>query len=320
MKKHRKPRNWSQYNHKLKQIARIDFFISEEAIKNWEYSGKRKPGGKLLYSDHVIELCLIIKEFYKFAYRQTQGFIESVLHHMKIDVATPDYTTMSRRCGSLQVSLRNKMLAAKRGGEPLVVAVDSTGLSLYSGREWNRIKHASQKTSCFEKWRKLHISIDVKTGEILSSSYGVSTANDAPELPALLDAIDEPISAVCADMAYDTVNCREAIKKKKAKQLIPPKRNARISTNNRNMSKKREILHERDEAIKYINHNTINGDKSAARASWKEKVGYHARSLVESTMLQIKQHCGDNLTNRKEQNRIVQSQIKCKIVNLILAA
>lgn len=73
----------------------------------------------------------------------------------------------------------------------------------------------------------------------------------------------------------------------KAKQLIPPIRNARLASKNRNLSKRREILRERDDAIEYINHNAINGDKSLARANWKRLVGYHARSLVESTMLQI---------------------------------
>ena len=319
MKKYRKERNWSQYNQNLKKIARVEFFISEEALEQWNYNGKRKPGGKIIYSDNVIELSLILREYYKLAYRQTQGFMESIFDLMKVKVQIPDYTTMSRRCGKLQVSLRNKLLIPRHQGQ-LVIAVDSTGLSLYSGREWNRIKHHSQKTSCFDKWRKLHIAIDIKTGEILSTSCGKSTVNDGEVLPTLLDAIDEPISAVCGDMAYDTVNCREAIKKKKARQLIPPIRNARLVKNNRNLTKRRDILQERDEAIKYINHNSINGDKSSARASWKNKVGYHARSLVESTMLQIKQHCRDNLTNRKEPNRIVQSKIKCKIVNLIIAA
>lgn len=72
MKKYRKKRNWSQYNQKLKKIARIDCFISEDAIEKWEYNGKRHSGGKVVYSDHVIELCLMIREFYKFAYWQTQ--------------------------------------------------------------------------------------------------------------------------------------------------------------------------------------------------------------------------------------------------------
>ena len=164
-----------------------------------------------------------------------------------------------------------KLKTSKSHGQ-LVVAVDSTGLSLYSGRQWNRIKYHSQKTSCFEKWRKLHIAIDVNTGEILGSIYGKSTANDVEVLLSLLDTIEDPISAVRGDMAYDTVNCREAIKKKKAKQLILPIRNVRLTRNNRNLTKQQGILQERDEAIKYINHNTINGNKSLARASWKKTV------------------------------------------------
>lgn len=320
MKKIRKERNWSQYNQKLKKIARIEFFICEEAIKNWYYNGKQKQGGKVIYSDHVIEMCLIIREYYKLAYRQTQGFIESILHYMGIDLAVPDYTTMSRRCSGLQVSLRNKLLLSKKSSEPLIIAVDSTGLSLYSGTEWNRIKHKKDKTGPFTKWRKLHIAIDVATGEILSSSYGKSTANDCEAMPGLLEVIEHDISAVCGDMAYDKINCRKAIMLKNARQLIPPARNARLAKKNRNMTNNREILRERDDAINYIQHNTINGDTSSARAAWKKNVGYHARSLVESTMLQIKQHSGDRLTNRKELNRLVQSHIKCKIINLIIAA
>ena len=46
MKKTRDKRSWSVYNEKLKKIARIDFFISEEAITKWKYCEKRKPGGK----------------------------------------------------------------------------------------------------------------------------------------------------------------------------------------------------------------------------------------------------------------------------------
>jgi hypothetical protein len=316
MKKHRKKRNWSHYNQKLKQIARIDFFISEEAIENWHYKGKNKPGGKLLYSNHVIELTLMMREFYGLAYRQTEGFLESVFESMKLCLAIPDYTTMSRRSAKVSIEIRKDL--RKKSEEAIVVAIDSTGLSLYTRTQWNRMKHG-KKVEGYEKWRKLHVAINVKTGEILDSRYTKSTASDGPELPSILDSIDEEISAVCGDMAYDTVNCRKAIKLKNARQLIPPVRRARVSKNNRNIRKYKEILHERDEAIKYIKSNTINGDQSLARASWKEKSGYHARSLVETTMWQIKSHCSDRLSNKREDTRETQSKIKCKIVNLINA-
>lgn len=318
MKTHRKERNWSQYNQKLKKIARIEFFISKEAIEEWEYIGTRKPGGKKIYNDHVIEICLLMREFYKLAYRQTEGFVSSVFQMMGMNLRTPDYTTISRRAENLKVNIRNKDLIGKNK-EAMVIAIDSTGLSLFSQTEWNRKKHGT-KLLGYEKWRKLHIAINVKTGEILEGRYGKSTENDGQQLPSMLESIDEEISAVCGDMAYDTVNCRRAIMEKKAKALIPPIRAARISKNNRNISKYREILKDRDDAINYIQHNTINGDHSMARASWKKKSGYHARSLVETTMFQIKSHCTDKLTNKKEQTRETQALIKCKIINKILAA
>lgn len=319
MNRHRKERNWSQYNQKLKDIARINFFISEEAISNWNFTGKRDGGGKLLYSNLSIEICLLMKEFYQLAYRQTQGFVESIFQSMNLPLFVPDYTTISRRADKINISLGNKHLL-KIANEPIVVAIDSTGLSLYRGSEWNRIKHQSGKSLGYEKWRKLHVAINVKTGEILDSRYTKSTANDGPELPSILNNIEGDIEAVCGDMAYDTLNCRKAIKERDARQLIPPIRHARISAKNRNIRKYKEILHERDEAIKYIQHNTINGDASLARKSWKEKIGYHARSLVETTMWQIKSHSSDSLTNKKETSRATQAKVKCKIINLINAA
>lgn len=319
MKNIRDKRNWSQYNQKLKKIARIDFLISEEAIKNWYYSGKQKHGGKLIYSNHVIEICLLMREFYQLPYRQTEGFIQSVFALAKLELKTPDYTTISRRAANLDIVLRNRALI-KKTKEGIVVAVDSTGLSLYTHTEWNRRKHQENRVPGYEKWRKLHVIINVHTGEILDSKYTKATANDGPELPSMLDSIAEEVSAVCGDMAYDTVNCREAIKIKKARQLIPPIRRARESSKNRNIKKYKDILHERDEAVRYIKHNTINGDPSLARKSWKEKSGYHARSLVETTMWQIKSHSSDYLSNKREDTRAVQAKIKCKIVNLVNAA
>jgi hypothetical protein len=319
MKKHRDKRNWSEYNQKLKKIARIEFFISEEAISNWEYRGKRVSGGKLLYSDLAIELCLLMKEFYKLPYRQTQGFVESVFQSMNLSLSIPDYSTISRRASKINISIRKKQLI-RSNNEAIVVAVDSTGLSLYTRTEWNRLKHQKKQLLGYEKWRKLHVIVNVNTGEILNSSYGISTMNDGCELPSLLDCIEENVSAVCGDMAYDRLNCRKAIKERNARQLIPPIRKARISSKNRNIRKHKAILQERDEAIEYIQNNTINNDSSLARKSWKEKVGYHARSLVETTMWQIKRHCSDYLSNKLESTRSTQAKIKCKVINYIIAA
>ncbi len=318
MKKHRKERNWSQYNQKLKTIARLEFFISEEAIQGWHYEGKRLRGGKVIYSDHVIEVSLMMREFYGLPYRQTQGFMASILTMMNLDLPMPDYTTLSRRAQKLTVNLRARRSLNLK--DPIVVAIDSTGLSVFSKTEWHRLKHGTKSLKGHERWRKLHVAINVKTGEILSNEYTSSTVNDGEQLPSLLAAVDEDLSAVCGDMAYDTARCRKAIQERGGRQLIPPLRRARLSHANRSLKKHKEFLKERDEAILYIQHNSINNDTALARQSWKEKSGYHARSLVETTMWQIKSHCSDRLANKREDTRATQATIKCKVINLINAA
>lgn len=119
---------------------------------------------------------------------------------MKLELKIPDYTTVSCRASKLNVVLGNKELV-KTKKESIVVAVDSTGLSLYTHTEWNRKKHQQNQLAGYEKWHKLHVAINVATGEILESRYTKSTANDGPELSSLLDSIPEEISAVCGDMA-----------------------------------------------------------------------------------------------------------------------
>lgn len=156
----RQKRNWSQYNQRLIKIARVDFYLSQEAINNWYYCDRRDPGGKKIYGDHVIEMCLLMKEFYGLAYRQTEGFVSSILLMSGYeDLVVPDYTTMSRRCGNLAVKVRDKRRVLGDSGAPLVVAIDSTGLSLYNYSDWHYLKHKERSKKNIDRWRKLHISI-----------------------------------------------------------------------------------------------------------------------------------------------------------------
>lgn len=320
----RNQRNWSQYNQRLINIARVDFYLSKEAIDQWYYLDKRDSGGKKIYSDHVIELSLLIKEFYNLPYRQTQGFLDSILSMSGYDLSVPNYTRLSRRCEKLSLKIKSNNSKIASNKDPIVVAVDSTGLSLYNYSDWHNLKHKDRSTKNIDRWRKLHIAIDVKTGEILSALPTGSKEYDGKQLPYLLDNIKEDIDSVCADMAYDNYDCRKVIAQRKAKQLIPPRRRAVQYTKNhyyRKNLKDSNILKERDEAIKYIKTNTTKTiDQENARSLWKKKVGYHQRSLVESTMYQIKVHSSDRLTNKKEITRDVQSLIKCKLVNMINAA
>jgi transposase len=313
-----KPRNWAQYNRKLKQGASVELWFCADMLLNWGYTGVRKRGGVQRYSDQVIELCHTIRGVFKLALRQTQGFIQSLLQRLNVTLKVPDYTTMSRRLGKMDVKIKPYHINLS---EPIVIAVDATGLSVFSASAWHRTKHKTTLHTHNQTWRKLHICIDVETGQILTAGYSSATTNDCLKLPELLADVSNPIAAVCADMAYDTINCRKAVLERAAQQRIPPKHNARISTTQYGKkSNNHNILNERNAAIECIHQTTQNQDISAARSAWKHAIGYHKRSRIEASMWQIKAHTTDVLRNKRETNRKNEAIIKCNIINTLLAA
>ena len=64
-------------------------------------------------------------------FRQTEGFLNSLLGMMGIDRSAPDHTTLSRRSQHLDLTLRRVP-----PGEDMHLIVDSTGLSIVGEGEW----------------------------------------------------------------------------------------------------------------------------------------------------------------------------------------
>lgn len=319
MKNTKTKRNWSEYNKKLKSCARLELYIHKDIYKNWHYAGKRERGGKLIYADSVIEMCLTIREYFKMALRQSEGFLSSLFQKLNVNVKIPDYTTLSRRCRRLKIDFKTNIVRSKN--EPLRLAIDSTGLSVMRRTGWHNTKHGGIKQiTSQDNWRKIHILIDIDTFDILEAEYTQTNVNDCEMVKPLLDKIDNQISDVYGDLAYDTFPAREAIRKRGARQVIPIKKTAVLSKDRRKRGRLKylpETYKERDDVIKYLDYNSVNGDKGLALKNWKRQVGYHKRSLVETQMLRIKAHTSDRLTNIREDNRRVQAMIKVKIVNII---
>lgn len=304
-------RNWSQYNQRLKRQARLDLYVSNDIFV--PYHGPRRPGGVLRYADALIEACLLVREYFSLALRQTQGFMESLAARLAPDLSVPDYTTLCRRSKRLQVELKPKITRLRQGA---ILAIDSTGLSLLSADSWNRHKHRKQRGN--SSWHKLHLIIDTETGDILACEDTPATTNDCLMLPPLLNALEgPPPKAVCGDMAYDTFDCRKAIAQCGARQLIPPKRNAVACHPEHAHWKQRDVLQERDEAIGYFAANAVNGCDQLARKRWKQLVGYHRRSLAETTMSRLKTHTGTTLKTKLPQTKTTQCNIKCKLLNIL---
>ena len=292
-------RNWSQYNQALINRGSITFWFSDEVVQKWyEKEKTKKPGRPRRYSDDAIHCGHIIKAVYHLPFRALQGLMKSIILLLCLNLRCPNYTVFCRRANELKVPMR-KLLA----GEPLHIIFDSTGVKVYGEGEWKVRKHGYTKR---RTWRKIHIGRCAKTGQIVASAMSSNSVSDNDVLPRLMDVMrDVPISAVIGDMAYDTEDCRDCIYERGARQIIPPKKNAK-------KQKKDPIgaLKERDRAITRIKELGEEG-----RALWKQEEGYHARSKVETTMFRFKTVLGDKLSCRNEWSQATEVAVKCDVLN-----
>ena len=130
-------RNWRQYNRALVRRGSITFWVDEQAVQSW--CRERVPGARgrsQLYTDTAIECALVVKTVFHLSLRATQGFLESVVRLMDIDLPVPDYTTICKRQSGLQVRL-----GATPKGQPRHVVIDTTGLKVFGAGEWYARKH-----------------------------------------------------------------------------------------------------------------------------------------------------------------------------------
>lgn len=116
-------RNWRAYNRALVRRGSITFWVDEQAIAGW--CQEKVPGtrGRLpLYADTAIECALVVNSVFHLSLRATQGFLESVVDLMGIDLPVPDYTTVCKRQHALSVRMLDRL-----GMQPHYVVIDTTG-------------------------------------------------------------------------------------------------------------------------------------------------------------------------------------------------
>lgn len=299
MKPQYRIRNWSEYNAGLQQRGSLTFWMDESVLKAWIVEAlSGKPGASVFYSDLALETMATLKAVYQLAGRQCQGFVASLFELMEIDLPVPDHSTLSRRLAQLSIQLP---LMPKSGARHVVV--DSTGVKVYGEGEWKTRQHGiSQRRT----WRKLHLGVDETTGEILAAVVTLNDCHDGEVLADVLDGIEDPIEQVSTDGAYDHRHCYDEIDAKGAKAVIPPRKDAKIWQHGHRKAKP----HPRDENLRYI--------RKHGRKRWKQDMGYHRRSIAETTMFRCKTIFGGNLSARTFDNQAVELFIKCSARNRMI--
>ncbi len=135
----------------------------------------RKRGHPLVYSDALIQGLLGLKQVFHLPLRALQGFAMSLRRLAYPELPVPNYTTLSRRAQDLQV-----VLPALHTGEPVHMLLDSTGLKVFGEGEWKVRKHGWSKR---RTWRKVHLAMDAKTGQICAALMTHQDVGDADVRP-----------------------------------------------------------------------------------------------------------------------------------------
>ena len=268
--------NWRKYNESLVQRGSITFWFSEDVIQQWHHSNDTpKAGHPFVYSDTAIECLLVLRELFQLPYRQTEGLGRSLAQLMEVAIDIPDYTSLAKRAGKLGIALD-----VRRHRGAIDVVVDSTGLKVFGEGEWKMRKHGKSKR---RTWRKLHLAVNPQTQEIEAETLTENSTHDADETDHLLDQVTSRIGKFYGDGAYDQWKVYESLKSRGTEPIIPPRRNAKIKQHGNS----RLTPLPRDTAIRKIRH--------CGRRAWKERVGYHRRSLSETAMQRMKCCFGDRL-------------------------
>jgi hypothetical protein len=289
-------RNWREYNASLRKRGSLEVWIDPTAIDGWyEVEKSGNPGASKLYSNLAIEMMLVLKAIYHLPLRQCCGFVESIFAQMGLDLKVPDYTRLSRRQGDIDITVHQQALRTAAH-----VVLDSTGLKLYGQGEWHVRQHGASKR---RTWRKLHISVDEATLQILSVVVTDNDVADCEVTPELLDQINGPIRQVTGDGAYDTWDVYEAVHARGARAVIPPRKTARIKQHGNCADPPLQ----RDEHLREI--------RKKGRAEWKRQTGYHRRSLAETDIYRYKRIFTDKIHARSRRNETTEILLNCQLLN-----
>jgi hypothetical protein len=214
-------KNWSEYDQALVQRGSITFWLSDDFEKTWQYVGEKQRGSQYEYSHQAIVIMQTVKNVFHLPNRATEGFMLSIFELLGIGVSVPDHSTLSRRGKDLKVALPKKV------NGHLDIVMDSTGLKIYGEGEWKVRTHGKSKR---RTWRKLHIGVDPKSGEIQAMALTSNSVSDDQMVEPLLQQVQQPIDRFAGDGSYDKRKVYDSLNKHapSAEVLIPPRKNTRI--------------------------------------------------------------------------------------------
>jgi len=290
--------NWAEDNKSLRRRVTLTVWISEKALALWSAPRRTKPGGQPVFSYLAIETCLTLSMVFRQPLRQTQGLMCSIAKLLGVKIAVPSFPILSRRGNGLTLCVQPQA----NGPAGIQLVVDSTRLKIHDAGEWLEDKHKTKRKR--RSWRKLHLGLDLVSGEIVCSDLTTDGVGDSTTLPRLLDQIDGPVDLFLADGAYDDDPTCDLLLERFGEGIeiaIPPPKNAMLSPD----AARNPTI--RDRQITEI--------KAYGRIAWQKTSGYNQRSRGEALMGRWKAVIGQKLKARSFENQKTGARIGVRVLN-----
>ncbi len=180
--------------------------------------------------------------------------------------------------------------------EDVTIAVDSSGIKV-SNRGLN------------EKWKvrkgylKIHIAVDVKTGNILSLEVTKENVHDGKVMKDLVDDAGDKakVTRVLADGAYDSRKNFSYLAERGIDPAIKVRKNSSMKARGC-MPRKLAVVEQLDDY-----------------EGWKKKHEYGMRWMVESAFSAFKRTFGEHVLAKSMQNMVKELMIKAYLYNLFMS-
>lgn len=292
-----KRRDWPQYNRHLVNRGKINFWISPDLAKTWQAKKCKKVGRPFQYADHLIKAICCLRFQFKMSLRATQGLFFSIVQAMGWAMPIPSYSQICRRMHTLAIQK-----SFKRKQDVTDIILDTTGLKVFGAGEWRNKKYGGKR-----RWKKLHLAMDAKTGELILAQVTDEHVHDTTYVEKALQQGNRRKGKFLIDGIGDSKKMYELVERHNKELMTPPR--------NGGVIRKEKALVKRNEAIQVIRG--LGGDR-LARSIWSKLTGYNRRVEVESMMARWKSLYSGELKSRDPQRQRVEVCLKAQMINKII--
>jgi hypothetical protein len=271
----------------------LDSSLMKNHVKELKTMNNHRIGRPYTLSNSIIKLLTAIRYLYGLPYRQLEGFTRA-LNRLVPDMPTGDYSGLRRRILNQPVDPYRDL---KETTEPVTIAVDSTGISVYKAGGWVERKHGKKR-----RYIKLHFAVNVVTHEVVAMEVTTDDTHDVKALPGLVEESGRNVrvARVIGDGAYDSSGVYGLLGERGIEVVVKPKVNARAD---RGHPARRRVV----EQVRRLGY-----------GGWAEAVGYGRRWAVETAYSSFKGLFGEHSMARGVESIVRELAGKVSLYNMLV--